>query len=451
MQKFSRKVLILLSLLLVGTNQIAQASNAPASITEESAQDGKPATYKEFSSAELVTSFITTLFEPFIDEGAQSFYRDQIQQIKQDGTGYLWDKIKRSYQAIKSHPLDAASLATGVIFGHYPDLAEFAPIIPTIIGTLNNTRTSFSWLSFAKSIDGTTITNKGIKLVVAGGAVYLAASIPVASALEWNNLAAAKAHYNGGACPKKPWDTVMTPASSCLKEGKGLEVCRILIPADVKQDLYVFTRHPSSNAGIDPVSIVRLDDGKTCIQTALTQDSAVTEICFPNLQDPSTRTVKIIENLKLSKAHEGLKPGESVQHIGLHLKGTGFGGEERSCGTFHDASADYNLGEQPICLLTAQNPGEDVTQVCFNPKHPEAITVKKAEEGISLEFTADGKPVSLLIKNPKKMGIDINPDRPEGSAACPTKPGFSLWEALGWWWNQKTPCAEIQPEQKKEL
>jgi len=288
-----KKIFILSCFLLGVSGEILQASNVDTSLSEEFSQEGKSPTYKEISSPEVIKSFFTTLFEPFIDEKAQSFYCRQAQQFKQNGIGYIWDKIKRSYQAVKSHPLDAVSLTTGVIIGHYPNLNEFAPFIPKIVQALNNTKVSYSWLSFAKKIDGTTIINKGVKLVVAGGAVYLAASIPVASALEWNNLADAKAHYGGGSCQKDPWDTVMKPASSCLREDKGLQECRILIPADVEQDLYVFTRHPSSNPDIDPVSIVRLQDGKTCFQTALTEDSSVTEVCFPNLQDPNTRTVKL--------------------------------------------------------------------------------------------------------------------------------------------------------------
>jgi hypothetical protein len=209
------------------------------------------------------------------------------------------------------------------------------------------------------------------------------------------------------------WKTVMSPVSKCLYAGGSLEQCQRQIPDshsiyDLGKDMYAFTRHASANAELDPVSIVQLDGQKTCFLTALDTKSPVTKTCFDSLTNLDTRSVEVVPDLSLLRAHEGLQPGQSVRHVGLHLL---YGGSHSaSCGHFSQASAKYELGEKPACLLTALRPGGDVTQMCFDPNNPETLTVKPVE-GISLNFEDNGgKPVSIVIKDPSKLGLNVKPE-----------------------------------------
>lgn len=146
--------------------------------------------------------------------------------------------------------------------------------------------------------------------------------------------------------------------------------------------------------------------------------------------------------MNLRNAHEGLEPATSFRHMGLHLNDLRFG--SKSCGTFHERPADYKLGEETACVLTAMTSQGEVSQMCFDPQQPESMTLKKTDS-IALEFKADGKPVSIIVKDPKKLGLNVDPDQKKVASMCDVpspKPSLSLWSALKMWWNQETPCGE---------
>jgi len=405
---------------------------------------------------DLPVLFVATLVTPTNNlEDAQQFckaqrkktfetFQEQLAQVKKKGVlGYTGEKVSILLEGIKDHPLDAVVYSGAVLLG-WTDVEKSLPVLPLVITTVSNFKLSKDLKVFASSITGETLPTKVMKMLVGGTAIYMVASVPVGAALEWNNYAAAKAHYSGGPCPQDPWDTIMTPASACLEEGGSLNECRILIPAGktVGNDLYIFTRHPTTSEGLDPVSVVKLhEEGKTCFHTALTSKSPVTETCFEQLNNPSTRTVRALSDMTLAQAHEGLNAGQSMRHIGLHLN------DKSGCGTFNEASAQYGLGEEPICLLTALKSGGDVTQMCFNPNQPESLILKKNND-VSLTFDSnDPRPVSIVIKRPKEIGLDVGPDIPS-PASISTPPPLcdnkvevpSLWEYLKLWWSGKPPC-----------
>lgn len=186
----------------------------------------------------------------------------------------------------------------------------------------------------------------------------------------------------------------MSDTHNCLKEGKAFGDCAKLVRGAFEKDLYVFTHHPT-----DTVSIVQLGENqKVCFLTALSQDSEVTKTCFTDIHLPETRTTELLAGMKLSRAHEGLSKGHSVRHVGLHS-------HSRGCGSFDEKLAEMNLGDKPSCLLTAFKPDGPVTQTCYNPENPSVVTVKEIN-GLSLSFTSNGEPVSIVVNDPKLLGLD---------------------------------------------
>jgi hypothetical protein len=378
--------------------------------------------------------FVATLISPAkTTEGAKQFYKKkgedvvesiktQIKQIRTDGPlTYTANKGKSLVKGIVRNPLDTVTFVGGALLV-WTGAEEAFPLLRPCVTTVSNFKLGKGLTNLASSMSVKTRSGKLAKFAVYSTAIFCIASVPVTGALEFSSYTQARSHYSGGPCPSNPWEAVMTPASSCLRTGKSLEECRALIPTGrtTGDDLYIFTRHSTTDASLDPVSVVKLYGGKTCFYTALTSGSPVTETCFPSMSDLATRIVKAVPELTLTKAHEGLSPGQSVRHIGLHLRGLG-----GSCGTFHEMTTGYDLGEEPICLLTALRSGGDVTQMCFNPRQPESLTLRRNEDA-SLTFDdSDGRPFSLVIRDPKKQGLNVLPDvNPESTQT--QEQGFQL-------------------------
>lgn len=395
--------------------------------------------------AKLPVDFVTTLTEPFTGEAAQRFYMRQWTQIRENGlTSCVWQVARNVGHAVKEHPLDAVCLTGGIFLGCASTENSLTPLAALVTTTAVSVKNGKSVKSIADSIDGSTLARKTIKVVIISGAIiYVFSNIPTAAALEWNSVADAKAHYSGEQCADDPWKDLMTPASQCVREGGSLQRCRDFITDQTETDLYVFTRHPTSEPGMDPVSITKLHVDQTCFLSALGKTSDVTKVCFPNLSDPSIRTTERLDGMILQDAHQGVGPGQSVQHIGMRRIQDG-----RQCGFFHNTQANNDVGGQPTCLLTSLKKSGDVSQICFDPKSPESLTLKKAA-GISLDNQGD-TPVSIVIQNPKALQLDVEADR--GEITCDTElgkqNGFTLWEALSWWWRQKTPCEDAVQDPK---
>ncbi len=370
--------------------------------------------------------FVATLFSSKkTTKEAQEFYQqkgkevlkatqDQITEIRTDGLlTYTANKTKKLVKAIAKNPLDTVTVGGGVLLA-WTRGGEVMPLLGPCLKGVSNLKLSKGLANLASSMTVRTRSGKLAKFALYSTAIFCIAAIPGGEALEWSSYKDARAHYNPNRiCSEDPWPTVITPAYTCLHNGKSLEECRTLIPTGqtVGDDIYIFARHPTSDARFDPVSIVKLQDGQTCFYTSLTADSPVTKTCFPNMKVLATRTVETVPELTLSEAHEGLKSGQGMRHIGLHLKGN-----KGSCGGFHEMTTDYdNLGEEPICLLTALKSGGEVTQMCFNPKQPESLTLKSSDASLTFD-ESDGRPFSLIIKDPKSQGLNVLPDvKPENS------------------------------------
>jgi len=418
--------------------------------------------------------FVATLASPAkTTKGAKEFYKkkgqevieatqSQITQVRTDGlVRYTTTKGKRLVRGMINNPLDTVSSLGGIALV-WTGAGETLPLLRPCVIAASNLKFGKGLTTLASSMSMRTRSGKLAKLALYSTAIFCIASVPVGEALEFSSYAQARSHYNGGACESDPWATVMTPTSSCLRTGKSLEECRALIPTGrtVDDDLYIFTRHPTTDNGLDPVSVVKLYGGKTCFYTALTSGSPVTETCFPSMSDLGKRIVRAVPELTLSKAHEGLKSGQSMRHIGLHLRDN-----RGSSGTFHEMTTGYDLGTEPICLLTALRSGGPVTQMCFNPNQRESLTLRR-NDGTDLTFDdSDGRPFSLVIRDPKKQGLNVQPDVviPEevlvqqnvevekikvpsptpvvDPVPCPNESeALSFWGAINLWWSGKPPC-----------
>lgn len=139
--------------------------------------------------ASLPVTFFTSLFEPFMNQKAQEFYKNQITQVTDEGvTHYAYGKVRQGLTTIKNNPSDAFRMGGAIALG-WTSVEEYSPLIPLAVGIANNVKYSQTLRAFADSISTETIMQKGLKIALYGGAVYCVASLPATAALDWNSLA----------------------------------------------------------------------------------------------------------------------------------------------------------------------------------------------------------------------------------------------------------------------
>lgn len=376
--------------------------------------------------------FVTTLLEPLFDKQGYELIGRQIVDVKNE----VQKKGVRAYvwQMIKERPLEVAS-RVGIVCTVGSGIAGSEAggalmVASTVLRTIDIFGTSALLMKkTASSIKGDTWAAKGMKVSLYGGIVYLAASLPAAAAAEWDSLAQARAHYSHPCQPSL--GNLMKPAGDCFeKGGASMEQCRALVPADMSHDLSVFARHATQNGALDPVSITKFQKDRVCFFTALDQQTGVTKLCFPDMNNLDVRTVEKVSSMPLSKAHEGLQPGDTV----VLLEVTQGGANPRTCASFTPWKLEEGV-KPTTCVLTALEKDGPVSQICLSPAKPEVLTLR-ALPGVQLDQPGQSGPVSILVRDPKTMGLNVAPDVP-----CPSKPKtFSLWDALSLWWTGKSPC-----------
>ncbi len=374
-----------------------------------------------------VKLFLTSLFEPFIDDKAQAFYHTQKEAVQTKGVfGYGKDILITQARWAKENPVDAVfdtiSLSGALAFGH-TNIAAAYPQLLTAYQALGVARPVSAILKDASTQDLEKWLPRLLEVSAYSGAFYLISQFPMgANAASFNSYADARRAYGGYGCPID--QRILSEASqvaSCLQEsGSTLEICqaRLADHPGLAKDLYVFTRHPSvTHPDLDPVSVTRLDLKQTCIQSALSPDSPVTQICYEgDLSATSTFNVSRLDDLTLNQGHEGLKSGESARHLGIHHNGD-------SCGLFNKATTSYDLGEKPLCFKSATETGGPVTQLCVDPTRPEVMTVKEVPADPSMIFPEDGSPAFQVIDSGKTHALDTTPD--DGRPPVITPPVFN--------------------------
>lgn len=337
--------------------------------------------------AKLPILFTKSLFEPFTNENAQNFYQKQVTQIKKKKiTGYTWNVVQHIGRTIKEHPLNAFILTGAMLLG-CTEIGNYTKLLPAAIVTANTIKNGKFLKSLANSIDNKTLIGRVVKIAFYGGAaLYFLSSIPIASA-----------SLKDCTCDKSLIG-LMNPLMQCIQNGGNLHECRASMPEETLNEFYVFARHDN-----DHFSLVQLNKNKTCIYTALEKTSDVTKTCFIDLENPDSWTVERVQGFPLTKTIEGLAPGQKVEYFGIEITSTDY-----ACGYNPIREADYDLGNQPLCQLTALKPSGDVSQVCFDPKHPQSLTLKQLN-GFSLIHPGNG-PISVVIKNPEEFGLKIDAD-----------------------------------------
>lgn len=358
--------------------------------------------------------FFTSLFEPFINDQAQAFYHTQWEAMQHQGVvGYGKDLVMTQAQWAKDHPMDAVldtvSLSGAVILGH-TNIAATYPQLLTAYQTLGIARPVAAVFNDLPSQDARKWLPRLLEASAYSVTLYLVSQLPMgAEAASFNSYADARRTYSGYGCPiDQQIVSDATDVGRCLAEpGSTLEMCRTRLPnyPGLEKDLYVFTRHPHvTNPSLDPVSVTRLDLNQTCIQSALSPNTPVTQICYKGELIPTSAfKVTRLNDLTLSQGHEGLESGESARHLGIRHGGYG-------CGLFNKAQTTYDLGKQPLCFKSATERGGPVTQLCVDPARPEVMTVKEVTSDTSLIFPDDGSPAFQVIVPSRKSGIDIHPD-----------------------------------------
>ncbi len=348
------------------------------------------------SVASVPTLFFSTLFEPLnpLTSTNRTLLANTVKKIKQDGILGIMRRIGR---AIQDHPADAFFTAGSLALG-YTGIEKLSEWIPVAFATVGAVRNGQTLIQLGKSINAQTALERAIKGVFYAVVIAGVCSVPAAQAIgiKYSSVVEAKNKYGGGRC-SGPIDELIRPSASCLQTGNEFEQCRSLVPKNVDSDLYVFTRHPSSN-GADPVSIVSYGDG-VCFLSALSATENATRICFPNLNDLTNRTVDVL-NITLAQAHKGLDVGYSSRHIAIRSDGIG-------CGNFHDAVAKTPSGDKTVCALSSLKPDE-TSQLCFDRNNPTAVTLAKVM-GIDLGVREGGKPVTIIIEDPKSIGLNVSP------------------------------------------
>lgn len=380
--------------------------------------------------------FVTTFAEPFTCKESRDFFGRQFVQLrddvrKQGVLGYIG-------KAVRERPLDVVG-KVGLICGAGSEhlgsvLGGSAHLVLSLVKTAGAYAQQVEFFKeAASSVDGRTILQKGIKITLYGGMMYLISALPAAAAKEWNSIADARDHYSGGPCSNSVSEK-MGPAKQCIEAKQGsFQECSALVPKDFNHDVTSFTRHGTKIENSDPVSIITFK-GRTCIFSALNPDSDVTKICFTDPKNLDARTVEKVTGMSLVKTHAGLKPGETV--VLLEMGPTA--DLDYVCASFRPVKPDYTLPPD-VCVLTALEKGGPVSQLCFSPDNPTALTLKP-RPGIKLDQPGQEGPVSIVIQDPVAEGLNVAPEAPCPEAGKIAPLWDRLWGALNWIWTGKSPC-----------
>ena len=229
--------------------------------------------------------------------------------------------------------------------------------------------------------------------------------------LTYTDSSMAQAAYNGGPCTDQ--DIINT--IQCIDAGGAHDTCLRAnnLPVSTATDEYFFTRHLTSSPDLDPVSITSIGEHQTCVQTALTDHSPVTRVCFSDMNNPESHTIHVLEQMTLPRAQAGLEPGSSAHHSAVH------NGFFTACGmTKIMPTAPISSDVKPICLFSASGPQDDVTKLCFdsqNPGMPVVTRVEVIENGSLVPVKGHQM---MVFENNKPQSVMYEEGAPLPSVVC---------------------------------
>lgn len=428
-------------------------------------QEARASFFQEDLTLLSAASLFVTSLSPVTAQDAahfKAFCANQASQLCEKPASYVADTVSLAAKKTYEHPMDAATL---LVAG--TGLNEVVPYVNEVVQGLQYFKMGAQFYPLVAVENVQDFVEKGLKIAAIASAVYALEALPAAAALKYTSVADARAAYSGGPCPDKG----ITNAISCIDAGEGHGTCLSSnnLPQSASADEYFFTRHVSASPNLDPVSITSIGDNQTCIQTALSANAPVTQVCFSDMHHVANHTTQVLEQMTLSRAQVGLESGASAHHMAVNADTYGCGITKVMPTTpiAHDVT--------PTCLLSATGPQDDVTKLCFDPQKPGMPVVTRleaVEEGILVPVKGhqimtfqdsdpqsvmylEGAPLPSVVCLPEEMPAPVVVVRPlpEGvspletavtTPLVPYKGSLSLWGSLSGafkcWFYGINPC-----------
>jgi len=146
-----------------------------ASRIDESSSSTLKMVYEGIKSS---SSIVGHFFSSMVPERAPEDFR----KFREMGFSGIAKHIGTS---IKEHPFEAALFPVSIVLGG-TSLGETYPLLSLATGTAYSIKNAFNVFPLIQKIDGQSFLGKGIKFLSYGGVLYLAASVPMAQAMQLN-------------------------------------------------------------------------------------------------------------------------------------------------------------------------------------------------------------------------------------------------------------------------
>ena len=287
---------------------------------------------------------------------------------------------KRVAAEVCSLPSSTLSMAGWVV----TETIGFKPLTAAVLAT-QTVYNSAVLVQQYRSLNGDGWTSTALKIVVFGLLVQEAAgAITVV-----------------GLCPNVVYNNIAN-GLNCYESGKPVNECIHLLGSDSRQ-ITQMTHHDS-----DFGTLILQHKDKCCFSSSIEPKKVIT-CCFDNTFQKRKISEEAIDftNLRFNELPS--------RYSKLTIKTIDDSSSSDSpCVINVQRPADYNLGNDPICLLMASRSSKKITQICMDPKNPFAHTVKAiAKEEFPMDFSASpGKPLLFVVSNVKNLGLDPFPDPP---------------------------------------
>jgi hypothetical protein len=297
------------------------------------------------------------------------------------------DMAKGVGQAVKNHPLDAASLVVAPLLMQFgPENSVVRDVVVSVVNRLKDAKLVVPVLGAVVFTNHKGEVSQNMKTVVAVATLSCVMAVAAADAGVFAgqplaSLAAYQERYSQTGCPSEV-SNLFGYVDSCLKAGGGMLRCRDKIDAlglaasNGNVTLVEFARHEAPASVGEVVSRVQysLNGTGACYLTAVNpQDptSLVREVCLADVTKPQ-HTFKVLPKVTMGQFLKGLEPGQQAPVVEIR--------------TTRDACAIHcirvpltiNPSDNQVCVLSGTKGLVDLEQLCFNPKHPDQHSVKAA-------------------------------------------------------------------------
>lgn len=176
MNRTLKKMALFLTLIIGFQFQVATASNI---------EDEKQTPQVTLSLWQVPLHFVTTLFDPFINEDAQNFYSNQINEVQNKGiVGYTSNKATDFYNLMAKNSLGDNLTLISAVGLTWTGLGEYLPVAPVVLTTFNTFKTTKSYVDLGNSVLENSVSHeylkKTMRIALYGLAIYGVSSLPIA-------------------------------------------------------------------------------------------------------------------------------------------------------------------------------------------------------------------------------------------------------------------------------